>query len=253
MIDLDKLRIAEVGFSRDFADLVECPWGWLFYNLDNPQSHDSNHAVVLNYSEDLEEAVDDIIRFYTERGLSPRVYSACLPLNEAHHEVRLKRILAARRFEFLQDVGRSFVWQGPSRIVPNPVVQVERAHALTPDLVALLNSEEEQPWNIGVLQRHLQVEAFHLLVGRVAGETVTMASLKFLDGLSRVDDVQTHPAHRGRGYARALIHELVRYHAARSGNTLYLYASNPTAIRLYEEAGFVEQTGLARFWAAYLP
>lgn len=36
------------------------------------------------------------------------------------------------------------------------------------------------------------------------------------------------------------IRALVQYHREHIGNQLYLYADNPTAIRIYVEAGFEE-------------
>jgi len=46
---------------------------------------------------------------------------------------------------------------------------------------------------------------------------------------------------------------LVGYYAGISPNPLCLWASNPTAIRIYEEAGLVEQKDSLRNWSAYLP
>ncbi len=56
--------------------------------------------------------------------------------------------------------------------------------------------------------------------------------------VGRVDEVLTHKAFRGHGYARTLIDELVRYHQRILGGTLGLYTDNPVAARIYAEAGF---------------
>ena len=82
-----------------------------------------------------------------------------------------------------------------------------------------------------------------------------------MEGLSRVDDVLTDPAHRGRGYAREVMRSLVDYHRRISNNILYLYADNPTAIRVYNDVGFAECFPAAASgddvqvhgWMAYLP
>ena len=85
----------------------------------------------------------------------------------------------------------------------------------------------------------------------VDGEPVTMASINLMEGASRVDDVCTHVAHRGKGYCRTLIHALLAYYDALSTQPLYLWAENPTAIRIYQEAGFVEQRPDADSWYAW--
>ncbi len=68
---------------------------------------------------------------------------------------------------------------------------------------------------------------------------------------SRVDTVGTHEAFRGRGFARAVIHELVAYHRRKIGGGLYLGAENPTAIRIYEEAGFGRIDADLACWSAW--
>jgi predicted GNAT family acetyltransferase len=67
----------------------------------------------------------------------------------------------------------------------------------------------------------------------MAGERMKMA------GLSEVSGVCTHPDHRGRGYAGALMRVVAERMLAR-GETpwLHAYASNAGAIALYESLGF---------------
>jgi len=82
---------------------------------------------------------------------------------------------------------------------------------------------------------------------------VSMASLKHREGIGRVDDVITDPAHRGHGYARAVMHHLVRLHRERCSGLLYLWAENPAAIRAYLDVGFVECGPAPPSWSAWLP
>jgi predicted GNAT family acetyltransferase len=60
-----------------------------------------------------------------------------------------------------------------------------------------------------------------------------------MPGLSEVSGVCTHPDHRGRGYAGALMRVVAERMLAR-GETpwLHAYASNTGAIALYEILGF---------------
>jgi hypothetical protein len=59
------------------------------------------------------------------------------------------------------------------------------------------------------------------------------------DGFTEVSGVCTHPDHRGRGYAGALM-RLVARRILDRGETpfLHAYASNTGAIALYETLGF---------------
>jgi predicted GNAT family acetyltransferase len=71
-------------------------------------------------------------------------------------------------------------------------------------------------------------------------------------GYTEVSGVCTHPAHRGRGYAGALMRIVAERILARSETPfLHVYASNTGAIALYEKLGFklrreITMTVLAR-------
>jgi predicted GNAT family acetyltransferase len=72
------------------------------------------------------------------------------------------------------------------------------------------------------------------------GVLIAMAGERMkMPGLSEVSGVCTHPGHRGRGYAGALMRVVAERMLAR-GETpwLHAYASNAGAIALYETLGF---------------
>jgi len=59
------------------------------------------------------------------------------------------------------------------------------------------------------------------------------------DGYTEVSGVCTHPDHRGRGYARALMRHVAQRILDRGEQPfLHAYASNRGAIALYESLGF---------------
>lgn len=75
---------------------------------------------------------------------------------------------------------------------------------------------------------------------RREGRLVAMAGERMrMDGFTEVSGVCTHPDHRGRGYAGALMRIVSKRIYAR-GETPFLhsYASNAGAIALYESLGF---------------
>lgn len=72
------------------------------------------------------------------------------------------------------------------------------------------------------------------------GELVAMAGERMkMPGLSEVSGVCTHPGHRGKGYAGALMRVVAERMLARGEVPwLHAYASNAGAIALYESLGF---------------
>jgi predicted GNAT family acetyltransferase len=76
---------------------------------------------------------------------------------------------------------------------------------------------------------------------RHEGQLVAMAGERMKpEGFTEISGVCTHPDHRGRGYAAALMCEVARAIFAR-GETPFLHAfdDNTNAIALYERLGFV--------------
>ncbi len=238
----------EINLPSAFADLCSKPYGKLFYNLDNPQSHDSNHGVFSSFDLDLEEAVDDLIMFYRLRSLIPRVYTSfCVREKE-----NLMPLLARRGFEFKRVATRAYIRQNSSRIMPRVELLVKRVRAIDPKVSEIIRTDDVGDCNVAVMSKQLHSEDFHLLVGYAGQEPVCTAVLHMRKGVSRLDDVTTHKKYRGRGYGRALIKAVLDYLDQLSpGNHLYLWASNPTAVRIYKEAGFLELGEHLEPWSAW--
>ncbi len=222
---------AEAEFPRSFTNAADRPWGVMYYLPEIADSHDSNHACV--FSGDPADVVSEIEMFYDGKELTPRIYQA-IP---ADRPDPLRPALEAAGFSFESHATEMFVHTGSSQIEPNPAVQIRRANEATPDLLEMIERSEGLR-SRKVAARRIGPSDYHFLVGYIDGRPVTAGSLHKLGEMTRVDDVLTDIDHRGQGYGRALTHALVTYHAEHIGNTLYLYADNPTAIRIYAEAGF---------------
>jgi len=67
--------------TKSFSNMQETDYGMLFYNEDNTDSNDANHAVITKYDEnaDFDAIVKEIKEFYLSKNLSPRIYSNLIP------------------------------------------------------------------------------------------------------------------------------------------------------------------------------
>lgn len=245
-VNLQKLIDLENNFSASFAAVCEKPYGRFFYNRDNPESHDSNHAIITDLSCDLDLALAEITAFYRDKDLVPRIYASFQP----GEFDRLQPYLLKYGYKINHGGDRLLVWGNPSRIKPNLKLEVERVRVAGPGVIEMISPEGE--WWVKVLQKILLQPDFHLLVGSVRRNPVCIASLYFMDGLTRLDDVITAAGQRGKGYGSTLIDYAVRYHASLSANALYLWAVNPAAIRIYQAAGFAYYPLQPDFWTAWL-
>lgn len=134
-----------------------------------------------------------------------------------------------------QDLGVQMV---AARLNPGAVADVQivpLSDADGPEMLALATLTEPGPF----FERTHQLGDFFGV--RVDGRLVAMAGERMKpDGHTEVSGVCTHPDHRGRGYAGALM-RLVAGRILERGETpfLHAYASNRGAIALYETLGFV--------------
>jgi predicted GNAT family acetyltransferase len=120
-------------------------------------------------------------------------------------------------------------------IVPgDPVDHLELGDADAPEMLALARLTDPGPF----------FERTHRLGGFVGlrheGRLIAMAGERMkVPGFTEVSAVCTHPDHRGRGLAGALMRVVAQRILAR-GDTPFLhsYAANTGAVRLYETLGF---------------
>lgn len=247
MIDLERLIQCENESPATYAEVIRRPYGVLFYNLQNPESHDSNHAVIDDPEPRPGEVIDEITSFYEQRGLVPRIYRS---FREGQLQ-RLRPFLEERDYEIIEWEDRYLVLKNPAPVCDDGKLVFGRVHALDSGFIDVILSEDAGDWNVKALERSVARPDVHLLAGKAEGRTVTIASLWVADGLSVVENVITHRDHRGRGYAREFMRRLVRYYRDVSSQPLYLCSSNPTAIRIYEEIGFADIGFPVPSWAAH--
>jgi predicted GNAT family acetyltransferase len=133
-----------------------------------------------------------------------------------------------------QDLG---VQMTAERLTPAPAPEFEMlplTDADGPEMLALATLTRPGPF----FERTRQLGDFFGV--KADGKLVAMAGERMKpDGFTEVSGVCTHPEHRGRGYAGALM-RLVAGRILDRGETpfLHAYASNRGAIALYETLGF---------------
>ncbi len=242
---IDDIIQGEIDFPRAFANVEERPYGLLYHNVEIPDSHDSNHAWILR-AQHLKPVLVDMESFYRSRGLVPRVYHLCEPGGGEN----LRRALLKAGFVVRDHSSQFFVLRGQSQIQPSDEIVIRCVQSASPELLTMVE-QSDSPRAMKVVRRRLGSPDYHLLVGFLQAQPVTMGSLAPAGAFSRVDDVLTHVPCRRRGYARTLIHQLVHYHTQNLRNMLSLYTDNPTAARIYQEAGFEEVDVPLESWGAW--
>lgn len=136
-----------------------------------------------------------------------------------------------------------------------PVVQMIAVNVpqAAPDkaIVPLAASDAEEMLALATLTKPGPFSLKSLQLGRFwavreDGRIVAMAGERMKQpGFTELSGVCTHPDHRGKGYARRLsLHVAGQIKASGDGSYLHAYASNASAIGLYETIGFTLRSAL---------
>lgn len=142
-----------------------------------------------------------------------------------------------------------------SRLLPVSGLSLTLHDMQADDLDAVLAIEvagQDFPWTPGNFRDSLEHAAttgsHHAEVVRDAtGKMLAFIVLSFVLDEAHLLNISVHPAFRGRGIARALLHHAQELASARHSDTLFLEVrpSNTVALALYHSMGFNE-IGLRR-------
>ncbi len=151
-MDLSECYLEEDLFPKIFADYEERNYGILFYQEDNKDSFDSNHAVIYKDKiKDLQDVLSDIVHFYRSKGIRPIIYQSMLDDNWFGH---IKEDLAAAGFRSWVEDQEYMLPAGENLITPNPKVEIRKVTKWKDELEKVFR-EAEEPWEIKVARKTL--------------------------------------------------------------------------------------------------
>lgn len=247
-------RIMEFHWQapRSFSNCVEKPYGLIYYDPENADLHDGNHALIRGG--DYDEAVADAVRHFRSLGIQPRIHSDLAPGGLA----AMRGALARQGFRIEEDKETITMTlrRGKSITAPAPAALSFRRVRELDDNTAEITIREDGGgmWNVKRLRKQLANPWSHYIAGYDENNRAVTACLieNSMAGTARLEDVVTHPDHRGKGYARQLMRFVLGYIAALDLELFFLFTDNPTAIRIYEESGFAELPCGFEHWQAWL-
>jgi len=237
MSELEKIKSLEYYFPKIFADMEERDFGVMFCNTVNPDSHDSNHAVIFRDC-DYEKALREIKEFYLSKKLEPRVYSS---LEEGQFQ-SIRPFLDRAGFK-ANDFGYTeyLVYSGKSSINEPYTIEFRRFN-VDDDLFVfnqIFQDDDTVFRTQEVVRRRAQSPDYYLYIGYKDNIPVVMASFQFDENMTaRLDEVETAEAHRGKGYARQITRHLTNVFEKQGGKLFFTWAANDTAQRVYLQGGF---------------
>ena len=220
-----KILKAEQNYPNLFSNSEKRDWGCFFLCTENAGSYDSNSAIV---TADIltDEILSEIDAYYNGKGLTPRYKH----INQNYFSAE-----GEKNKDF-----RLMVKQGEVNIISANRLKIkileEYDERITENI--LLGSQKE--YFRRVLINSMKKENYKLAVGYLFDEPVSMAGMWFSPfDVTRIDSVQTGIFCRSCGFAREVVKFAVEYASRETNNEIYLLTDNPTAEKIYKEAGFV--------------
>lgn len=246
-MDLTKIYLEEDLFPREITSWVERSYGFLFYNEENKDSYDSNHALIFRDKvDDLDSVLNEILRFYTAKGITPSIYQS---ISDDGYFTQIGDVLARHGFDFWTETQNYMVLLEENRIQPNPNIIVRTVTQWDDAFAAHIFEAAGEPWEIDVAKNALSRPHTLFFVAYDKGVPVGMTHAHTADGVCRVDYLLVAQNARNKGVGRALIHHFADYCAENHIENCYLWPDGETAEKIYYEAGFrtvaVKQAGRA--------
>ncbi len=230
--------LSDLYAPKAYADFKETEWGVMFYDEKNKTMHDVNHACIIK-DESFVPALQEIRAFYTEKGITPRIYLS--GFQHRDHKSDLASCgFGVYRFGNFQH----FLLLDSCTLAPADQLQIRELKSKNDITEKLLNNlyhtylaEDSDTINRSraLLRRVVQSKDCRLFCGFFENEPACIAMLvKTPFGMYCFDLVETAEKFKGRGFASELIAYLVRL----CDRPAFLFSENPAAIRIYEKAGF---------------
>lgn len=248
-MNLQKIYSEEDVFPREITSYEEREYGLLFYNEENKESYDSNHAVIFKDKiADLDRVLEEIVAFYRGKGIVPRLYQSIC--DDGYFEEN-KQTLAAHGFDCWSETQNFMVLCEANTIVPNPAIVVRKVTDWDDKYEAEIFGKAGEPWESGVARSALKNRNTLFFVAYHEGVPAGMMHAHAADGVCRVDYLLVATEHRKKGAGRALTYRFVEYCRTNGIENCFLWPSGETAEKIYCEAGFrtaaIRQAGRAAF------
>ncbi|MBQ3140369.1 MAG: GNAT family N-acetyltransferase [Clostridia bacterium] len=250
-MDKNTLARCEVNLFAHCANKINTAFGVLYYNDNNPTSHDANHAHITDLSR-ADGALELIEAFYVSHGLTPRLFFSGI---DGEREA-LQPLLDARgwRIEVAQDRRVMVLGEfAPPPRLPDgfDVIQMPQ---LDDELYALfVENDDGGEWCAKAAQDGIASGALTVFAARENGVKVGSVGIDrdAESGLLLVQDVFISPRFRGKGYSGPMVAQAISSIRQRYDGEIYLWVENPIAAHVYAKLGFAEAPFVLTDWNAY--
>ena len=234
-MNLQDCFMLEDLFPRSFTNYEERPYGILFYNTQNKDSYDSNHAVIFRDKiSNLSDTIKDILAFYQEKGLTPMIYQSA---RDNGYFTEIKDDLAKEGFDSWIEEQKFMVLMAENRITPNESLVVRNVQSWDPSFEQVF-IEAEEPWETEVLRKSLDDPNTVLWVAYLEDKPIGVLYCLTDGKVCRGNYVLVSKQHRNVGAGKTLTYHYVEWCKVSGIRKAFHWPDGDRPEKIYLEAGF---------------
>ncbi|MEK5333469.1 GNAT family N-acetyltransferase [Lysinibacillus sp. FSL W8-0992] len=238
MLKLEHIIKLDIDYINSFSEMERCAQGVFFYNKEMPTYFDANHAHIWKKIEQEEKFLTDLKRFYTSKGLIPRMY--LYNLEENHHCIEA---LQAHGFQYESFTDEVQCWNGVTVQLPvNPAIQIER---VTNDNVQEALAVEMSISTFGepaiikeAFDKTYRSQHFTYYLLRMDGVACCTANIFVSGKQGRIESVATLENYRGKGLIGYLLQHIQKESVINRLNYLWILPISEQVANVYTKANF---------------
>ncbi|NMH72522.1 GNAT family N-acetyltransferase [Bacillus sp. RO2] len=244
-------QLEELNFAllQSFSNRKDLPWGVMFWNQDQPDYYDANHARVSELPEQPEKVIDEVISFYEQIQVIPRFY-----LYNIESLTSFIHLLKEKGFQFEDFPELIQQWDGEvTPLTVNKNITIEKVTASNYPEAVEVECQIEEFGGRSVREKAFEMEFndkryTHFLL-RYDGVPCSTACLFVHGNQGRVESVATIEAYRGKGLIGLLLQRIQQEAQTLQLEKLWIYPITKRVEKVYSRYGFSKaltlQTGHA--------
>lgn len=230
------IEALDIAYVSSFANKIERSWGYLFYNENQPDYYDANHAHISAYEGDFEKIIKEVITFYEKKNIIPRFY-----LSNYEGQEGFVDSLKQKGFGFEEFESPIQLWKRKINIEPNSLVTFEKV--TTKNMQEAINIECQIQELGGSIREKAFKEEFsqdcyvHYLL-RYNGIPCSTACVFLFEQDTRLESVATIEDYRGKGLIGQLIHHIQEDMIKKKVERFWVLPISERVEKVYKKSGF---------------
>lgn len=238
MNNIEAIKLEEDMFPKTFSNFVEKDFGILFYNENNKNSYDSNHAVIYkNRTTDLVSALDFITEFYTSMNISPNIYQA---VEDEGYFKENEALFKKHGYSVWTEGPNSFMTlTGENNIKSSNQLEIKLVTEWDERIATDICIPSDESHEIEVIKSSINSTNHKVFVGYKENKAVAITYFHVSEyDCCRFDYIIISKDYREKGYARELLSSATDFCRENNLKNCFQWPAHKTSERICYEAGF---------------